>query len=51
MELLKYFYFCAQKSIIRAGYNKFEDLINAPRIAGCVINKISLYHLCPLKLK
>ena len=24
-------YFCAQKSIIKAGNNKFQDLINAPR--------------------
>ena len=32
MELLKYVYFCAQKSIIKAGNNKFQDLINAPRI-------------------
>ena len=31
-ELLKYVYFCAQKSIIKAGNNKFQDLINAPRI-------------------
>ena len=32
MELLKYVYFCAKKSIIKAGNNKFQDLINAPRI-------------------
>ena len=25
-------YFCAQKSIIKTGKNKFQDLINAPRI-------------------
>ena len=31
MELLKYVYFCLQKSIIKAGNNKFQDLINAPR--------------------
>ena len=31
MELLKYVYFCAQKSVIQAGNNKFQDLINAPR--------------------
>ena len=30
MEVLKYVYFYAQKSIIKAGYNKFQDLINAP---------------------
>ena len=30
MELLKYVYFCAQKSTIKAGHNKFQDLINAP---------------------
>ena len=34
MELLKYAYFCAQKSIIKAGNNKFQDLINASRIPG-----------------
>ena len=33
MELLKYVYFCVQKSIIKAGNNKFQDLINVPRIA------------------
>ena len=32
MELLKYVYFCAQKSIIKTGKNKVQDLINAPRI-------------------
>ena len=31
MELLKYVYLYAQKSIIKAGNNKFQDLINAPR--------------------
>ena len=31
MELLKYVYFLAQKSVIKAGNNKFQDLINAPR--------------------
>ena len=31
VELLKYVYFCAQKSIIKAGKNKSQDLINAPR--------------------
>ena len=31
MELLKYVYFCAQKPTIKAGNNKFQDLINAPR--------------------
>ena len=30
MELLKYVYFYAQKSIIKAGNSKFQDLINAP---------------------
>ena len=33
MELLKYVYLCAQKSIIKAVNNKFQDLINAPRIS------------------
>ena len=32
MELLKYVYFCARKTIIKAGNNKFQDLINVPRI-------------------
>ena len=32
MELFKYVYFHVQKSIIKAGNNKFQDLINAPRI-------------------
>ena len=31
MELLKYVYLYAQKSIIKAGNNKFQDLINAHR--------------------
>ena len=31
MELLKYVYLCELKSIIKAGDNKFQDLINAPR--------------------
>ena len=31
MELLKYVYFYAQKSMIMAGNNKFQDLINVPR--------------------
>ena len=31
MELLKYVYLYAQKSIIKAGNNKFQDLINVPR--------------------
>ena len=32
MELSKYDYFLAQKSEKKAGDNKFQDLINAPRI-------------------
>ena len=32
MELLKYVYFCEQKSLIKAGNNKFQDLIDGPRI-------------------
>ena len=43
MELLKYFYFCAQKSIIKAGNNKFQDLINAPRIKSHLNTVIILY--------
>ena len=35
MELLKYVYFCAQKSITKAGKSKFQDLINAPRTQEC----------------
>ena len=38
MELLKYFYFCAQKSITKAGNSKFQDLINAPRIMFVKLN-------------
>ena len=33
MELLKYVYFCTQKTITRAGNSKFQDLINAPRMS------------------
>ena len=29
---MNYVYFCAQKSIIKTGNNKFQDLINAPRM-------------------
>ena len=32
VELLKYVYFCGQTSILKARNNKFQDLINAPRI-------------------
>ena len=32
MERLKYVFFYAQNSIIKAGNSKFQDLINAPRI-------------------
>ena len=39
MELFKYVYFCAKKSTIKAGNNKFQDLINAPRI-------LIIYYLC-----
>ena len=40
-ELFKYDYFYAQKSIIKAGNNKFQDLINVPRISyGFVSCKI-----------
>ena len=31
MELLKYVYFCTHKSVIKAGNNKLQDLINVPR--------------------
>ena len=31
MEVLKYVYFCTHKSVIKAGNNKFQDLINVPR--------------------
>ena len=45
MELLKYVYFCAQKSIIKAGNNKFQDLINAPRISKkCLVHSDSYKH-------
>ena len=33
MELLKCVYFCTRKSVIKAGNNKFQDLINVPRIS------------------
>ena len=32
MELLKFVYLYEQKSIIKAGNHKFQDLINAPGI-------------------
>ena len=32
IKLSKYVNFCAQKSKIKTGNNKFQDLINAPRI-------------------
>ena len=32
MEVLKYVYFCTHKSVIKAGNNKFQDLINVPRM-------------------
>ena len=32
MELLKYVYFFAQQLVMKAGNNKFQDLINASRI-------------------
>ena len=32
VELLKFVYFYAQKSITKAGNNKFQDLIYVPRI-------------------
>ena len=35
MEFSKYVYFCAQKSIIKAGHNKFQDLINVPYMYDC----------------
>ena len=38
MELLKYVYLCVQKSIIKAGNNKFQDLINAPGIVVSAVN-------------
>ena len=37
MELLKYFYFCAQKLITKAGNSKFQDLINAPRMSIFIV--------------
>ena len=44
MELLKYVYFYAQKSIIKAGYNKFQDLINAPRMLN--LSKVYIHNAC-----
>ena len=40
MELLKYVYLYAQKSIIKAGNNKFQDLINAPRMLGGTLGSL-----------
>ena len=40
MELLKKVYFCSQKSIIKAGNNKFHDLINAPRMLGANLGSL-----------
>ena len=45
MELSKYVYFCAQKSIIKAGNNKFQDLINVPRTT-IKISSILHRHVC-----
>ena len=39
MELSKYVYFCTQKSSIKAGNNKFQDLMNAPHIYKDIILK------------
>ena len=39
VELLKYVYFYAQKSIIKAGNNKFQDLINVPRTYSITITQ------------
>ena len=41
MELLKHFYFRAQKSITKAVNSKFQDLINAPRIYLTVASILS----------
>ena len=38
VELLQYVYFYAQTSIIKAGNNKFQDLINAPRMPSFMTN-------------
>ena len=43
MSLLKYVYFCAQKSVIKSGNSPFQDLINAPCICG-ELNQICFSH-------
>ena len=40
MEIRKYVYFCARKSITKAGKSKFQDLINAPRTPHFYIVKL-----------
>ena len=52
VELLKYVYFCAQKSIIKAVNNKFQDLINAPRMhcskgGGCESSQNNCFKIHP----
>ena len=42
-ELLKYVYFCEQKSLIKAGKNKFQDLINGPRMTDKLLTGISIW--------
>ena len=49
MELLKYVYLYTQKSIIKAGNNKFQDLINAPRKLKVIISSFNFRVLWFLK--
>ena len=43
MELLKFVYFCTQKSVIKVENNKFQDLINVPRILFDKVNIIVIF--------
>ena len=45
VELLKYIYFYARKSIINAGNNKFQDLINVPRMLGRDLTKSPCHNI------
>ena len=45
MELSKHVYFCEQKSIIKAGNNKFQDLINVPRKVSQKVLKLGASNL------
>ena len=46
IELSKYVYFCAQQSKIKTGTNKFQDLINAPRILVQILHTQEIITNC-----